>query len=113
MKDINGMFLLYKNIYNLENINIKGIQDNTINFLFFDAELNFYTICDKSILSYRFDSGIIEIITNIEEMYKMICENGYEVITDGIEQLPFWDNGVKFFMIKGPNEERIEFCQKL
>ena len=71
MKDINGMFLLYKNIYNLENINIKGIQDNTINFLFFDAELNFYTICDKSILSYRFDSGIIEIITNIEEMYKI------------------------------------------
>ena len=48
-----------------------------------------------------------------EEMYKKICENGYEVITDGIEQLPFWDNGVKFFMIKGPNEERIEFCQKL
>ena len=45
--------------------------------------------------------------------YKNICENGYEVITDGIEQLPFWDNGVKFFMIKGPNEERIEFCQKL
>ena len=31
----------------------------------------------------------------------------------GIEELPFWENGVKFFMIKGPNEERIEFCQKL
>ena len=52
-------------------------------------------------------------LQDIEEMYKKICENGYEVITDGIEQLPFWDNGVKFFMIKGPNEERIEFCQKL
>lgn len=52
-------------------------------------------------------------VRDIEEMYKKICENGYEVITDGIEQLPFWDNGVKFFMIKGPNEERIEFCQKL
>ena len=37
----------------------------------------------------------------------------YIVITDGIEELPFWENGVKFFMIKGPNEERIEFCQKL
>ena len=52
-------------------------------------------------------------VRDIEEMYKKICENGYEVITDGIEQLPFWDNGVKFFMIIGPNEERIEFCQKL
>ena len=35
-----------------------------------------------------------------------------EDITDGIEDLPFWENGVKFFMIKGPNAERIEFCQK-
>ena len=25
----------------------------------------------------------------------------------------FGKKGVKFFMIKGPNEERIEFCQKL
>lgn len=50
-------------------------------------------------------------VRDIEEMYKKICENGYEVITDGIEQLPFWDNGVKFFMIKGPNEERIEFAR--
>lgn len=52
-------------------------------------------------------------VKNIEDMYKKICENGYDVITDGIEELPFWENGVKFFMIKGPNEERIEFCQKL
>jgi len=42
-----------------------------------------------------------------------ICNEKYTVITDGIEELPFWENGVKFFMIKGPNEERIEFCQKL
>ncbi len=52
-------------------------------------------------------------VEDIETMYTKICENGYQVITDGIEELPFWDNGVKFFMIKGPNEERIEFCQKL
>ena len=52
-------------------------------------------------------------VENIEEMYQRICENQYEVITDGVEELPFWENGVKFFMIKGPNQERIEFCQKL
>ena len=50
-------------------------------------------------------------VEDIEAMYKKICKNGFEVITDGIEDLPFWENGVKFFMIKGPNAERIEFCQ--
>ncbi len=52
-------------------------------------------------------------VENIENMYLEICKNKFEVITDGIEELPFWEHGVKFFMIKGPNEERIEFCQKL
>ena len=45
--------------------------------------------------------------------YQKICNEKYTIITDGIEELPFWENGVKYFMIKGPNEERIEFCQKL
>lgn len=51
-------------------------------------------------------------VKNIEDMYQKICKNGFDVITDGIEELPFWESGVKFFMIKGPNAERIEFCQK-
>lgn len=52
-------------------------------------------------------------VEDIESMYQKICNEKYTVITDGIEELPFWENGVRFFMIKGPNEERIEFCQKL
>ena len=51
-------------------------------------------------------------VEDIEAMFQKICNNGFDVITDGIEELPFWENGVKFFMIKGPNAERIEFCQK-
>ncbi|MDD4797654.1 MAG: VOC family protein, partial [Eubacteriales bacterium] len=30
-----------------------------------------------------------------------------------IKGLPFWNNGVKFFTIMGPNAEKIEFCQIL
>ena len=52
-------------------------------------------------------------VEDIESMYQKICNEKHTVITDGIEELPFWEKGVKFFMIKGPNEERIEFCQKL
>ena len=52
-------------------------------------------------------------VEDIEQMYADICCAGYLMATDGIETLPFWKNGVKFFMVYGPNRERIEFCQKL
>ena len=40
-------------------------------------------------------------VEDIESMYQKICNEKYTIITDGIEELPFWENGVKFFMIKG------------
>ena len=58
-------------------------------------------------------TNMLHYVEDIESMYQKICNEKYTIITDGIEELPFWENGVKFFMIKGPNEERIEFCQKL
>ena len=32
---------------------------------------------------------------------------------DTIHFLPFWENGVKFFTIEGPNKEKVEFSQYL
>ena len=34
-------------------------------------------------------------------------------IKDTIHFLPFWENGVKFFTIEGPNKEKVEFSQYL
>ncbi|MDO4459984.1 MAG: VOC family protein [Clostridia bacterium] len=50
-------------------------------------------------------------VKNIEEIYSEICENNYKVVSNGIEELLFWDNGIKYFIIEGPNTEKIEFCQ--
>ena len=30
-----------------------------------------------------------------------------------VNSLPFWENGVKFFTIEGPNKEKIEFCERM
>ena len=30
---------------------------------------------------------------------------------DIVHFLPFWENGVKFFTIEGPNKEKVEFSQ--
>ena len=35
-----------------------------------------------------------------------------KVLSNGIEELPFWEKGVAFFIIEGPNKERIEFCER-
>lgn len=63
------------------------------------------------------DSGAVHLALNvtddIEAVYAAVFEAGAEVVTDGIRELPFWDNGIKFFMIAGPDNERIEFNQVL
>ena len=52
-------------------------------------------------------------VTDIEQVYKEICDKNMNTLQDEIHFLPFWDNGVRFFTIKGPNEEKIEFRQFL
>lgn len=52
-------------------------------------------------------------VADIEETYKEVCAMGLNTLNDQIHFLPFWDNGVKFFTIEGPNKERIEFSQML
>ena len=66
-------FALYKSLYKLDNIKIKSIKNNTINFVLFDSKLKFYMIWDNSIPSYSFDLnlGIIDLIKNIEQTYKI------------------------------------------
>nr|WP_296055154.1 VOC family protein [uncultured Blautia sp.] len=52
-------------------------------------------------------------VTDVEQVYKEICDKNMNTLQDEIHFLPFWDNGVRFFTIKGPNEEKIEFSQFL
>lgn len=50
-------------------------------------------------------------VTDVDEARRIADGMGLEVIEEG--QLPFWDNGVKYFTILGPNREKIEFNQYL
>ena len=52
-------------------------------------------------------------VKNIEELYKQITDAGYTIITDGIQDIAFWEKGARYFFIQGPNNERIEFCEIL
>lgn len=52
-------------------------------------------------------------VKDIEQTYKAVCDMGLNTTQDEIHFLPFWENGVRFFTIKGPNEEKVEFSQFL
>lgn len=52
-------------------------------------------------------------VTDIEEALIFAKENGFMPLEGEIQFLPFWENGVKYFTILGPNQEKVEFNQYL
>ena len=52
-------------------------------------------------------------VTDIEKCYEIANELRLDVLDDGIQFLPFWETGVKFFTVRGPNNEKVEFNQQL
>lgn len=50
---------------------------------------------------------------DIEKVFEMINASGLNTTNDSIHFLPFWENGVRFFTIEGPNKEKVEFSQYL
>jgi len=66
----------------------------------------------KAILSSGAIDHIAIDVTNIDELFEEIKTAGYTMLDQQVNGLPFWERGVRFFTILGPNKEKIEFCQK-
>ena len=69
--------------------------------------------CDSTSMSYGAIEHIAINVTDIEAVYNLVCRHDLNTLNDQIHFLPFWDNGVKFFTIEGPNKEKVEFSQFL
>lgn len=52
-------------------------------------------------------------VKQIESLFELVKTNGFELLDRQVNQLPFWEHGVKFFTIVGPNREKIEFCERI
>jgi catechol 2,3-dioxygenase-like lactoylglutathione lyase family enzyme len=53
-------------------------------------------------------------VADIEDAFETIKSAGcYQMLDNEIRFVPFWENGVKFFKIAGPNGEIVEFSQIL
>jgi lactoylglutathione lyase len=62
--------------------------------------------CDGAINHFAVD------VKDIEAAFADAKAAGLKILEE-ITYLPFWDNGVKFFIVEGPDKERVEFAQYL
>ena len=72
---------------------------------------------DLQAIAKRADGHIDHVALNvldIEQAYAEIKAAGLEVLEDNAPvYLPFWEHGVKYFTVRGPDGEKIEFNQIL
>lgn len=52
-------------------------------------------------------------VSDIDAAFQTIKNGTFKLLDDGVNYLPFWENGVRFFTLEGPNMEKIEFSQYL
>lgn len=52
-------------------------------------------------------------VNDLDNIYHFLKKENFKILTDGIETLPFFENGIKYFIIEGVNGEKIEFSQTL
>ncbi|MDO4266065.1 MAG: VOC family protein [Eubacteriales bacterium] len=51
--------------------------------------------------------------SDVDKAFEEAGKLGLTVVSNGIEALPFWEKGIRFFIVEGPNKERVEIDQKL
>ncbi|WP_076461138.1 VOC family protein [Limosilactobacillus caccae] len=49
--------------------------------------------------------------SDADAAFKAAKEEGFTLKDSEVQHLDFWDKGIKFFNIEGPNSETIEFCE--
>lgn len=52
-------------------------------------------------------------VEDIEEALQEVKDLNIPLLVGEPQFLPFWENGIKYFIAEGPNKERIEFSQYL
>ena len=52
-------------------------------------------------------------VRDVDAAYEACRAQGMPMAQDEIRSLPFWEKGVRFFILEGPNKEKVELIQKL
>lgn len=52
-------------------------------------------------------------VTGVDALYDTVQAAGHKMLHPCVQSLPFWEKGVRFFTIEGPDAVKIEFCEIL
>lgn len=96
-------------------------EEGTIKVAFMelgDFQIELYRLFGKDYeeMNLRKDGRIDHIaldVADIEKAFQELKEANFDIIDTEPNYLPFWDNGVRYFTIKGLDGEKIEFNQIL
>jgi lactoylglutathione lyase len=69
--------------------------------------------CEKTVRETGAIDHIALDVKDIDAAYEAIRQMGMALLEDQIGSLPFWENGIRYFTVVGPNGEKVEFCQRL
>lgn len=50
-------------------------------------------------------------VDSVADSFEWLKANGFQPLEEKPVELKFWDKGCKFCFIKGPDGERLEFCE--
>lgn len=77
-----------------------------------DIQIETYSVQKSAERSGAIDHFTLD-VTDIERVYREVTAAGFAAIEGKICYLPFFENGVRYFTVEGPDKEKIEFNQKL
>ncbi len=52
-------------------------------------------------------------VSRIDSLFAFYKGLGLKMLEDKVSYLPFWEHGIRYFIVVGPNDEKIEFCERL
>ncbi len=59
--------------------------------------------------------SIDHIALSVEKVDRLFSwmQGTFKLLSKEVEELPYWQNGIRFFKVEGPNHEVIELCEIL
>ena len=86
--------------------------DQQVSFLDFQGiQVEAYTVEESAMVRGAIDHLALS-CADVEACYEEVKKLPYPIVAE-ITFLPFWENGVKYFLVQGPNMEIVEFIQRL
>lgn len=112
-KDMDATIRFYESLGFERLYETRNKEENDGRVIFFqlhDLVLETYEVKNSKMVLGAIDHFSIN-VKDIDDAFHFINEAGMNNTNDVIHFLPFFENGVKFFKIEGPNKETVEFNQ--